>query len=301
MAHAMADWFSWLRMPTIAIDPPAVMVIMLAGATAGFALARVILGLGEAGNFPASIKTVAEWFPKRERALATGIFNSGTNVGALVTPIVVPWIALQWGWQWAFIATGLLGFVWVVFWLVSYGAPEKHTWVSAEELAHIQSDPTESTQQIAWSQLFPHPQLWAFALGKFLTDPIWWLLIQSQCLSGRPPVITFEQRSQLVSLACGGEAIRCGNLVAADEPVAREHLDGVAPRAAAEQWSYTHFLSYLLPDLGCQPVPRLLQLIFCFRCRFGFGHNVCNQPGHITVVSCIWRRTVRIKLGDTLV
>ncbi len=177
MAHATADWFPWLRVPTIAIDPPIVAVVWLTSATAGFALARVILGLGEAGNFPASIKTVAEWFPKRERALATGIFNSGTNVGALVTPIVVPWIALHWGWQWAFIATGLLGFIWVVFWMLSYSAPEKHTGVSAAELAHIQSDPPESTEEIRWSRLLPHPQLWAFALGKFLTDPIWWLYL----------------------------------------------------------------------------------------------------------------------------
>ena len=179
MTHAMADWFPWLQMPmpSIATDPPSITVMMLAGATAGFALARVILGLGEAGNFPASIKTVAEWFPKRERALATGIFNSGTNVGALLTPIIVPWITLQWGWQWAFIATGLLGFVWVAFWWVSYRAPEKHAWVSPAELALIHSDPKETEEPIGWSRLFPHTQLWAFAIGKFLTDPIWWLYL----------------------------------------------------------------------------------------------------------------------------
>ena len=177
MAHAMADWFPWLRLPTIAIDPPTIAVVLLAGSTAGFALARVILGLGEAGNFPASIKTVAEWFPKRERALATGIFNSGTNVGALLTPVIVPWITLQWGWQWAFIATGILGFVWVAFWWVCYNAPEKHRQVSVSELAHIQSDPAESTEHVAWSKLFPYRQLWAFAFGKFLTDPIWWLYL----------------------------------------------------------------------------------------------------------------------------
>ena len=179
MAHAMADWFPWMRMPMlgIATDPPSISVMMLAGATAGLALARVILGLGEAGNFPASIKTVAEWFPKRERALATGIFNSGTNVGALLTPIAVPWILSQWGWQWAFIATGLLGFVWVAFWWALYRAPERHAWVSPGELALIQSDPKETTEQIGWSRLFPHRQLWAFAIGKFLTDPIWWLYL----------------------------------------------------------------------------------------------------------------------------
>ncbi len=177
MAHAMADWFPWAKLPTIAIDPPAIAIVLLGGATAGFAIARVILGLGEAGNFPASIKTVAEWFPKRERALATGIFNSGTNIGALVTPLLVPWITLTWGWEWAFISTGLIGFVWVVFWLIFYRSPEKHPRVSAAELAHIQSDPPESTETIAWSRLFPHRQTWAFALGKFLTDPIWWLYL----------------------------------------------------------------------------------------------------------------------------
>ena len=177
MAHAIADWFPWLRWPTIAIDPPAVVVILLGGATAGLAISRVILGLGEAGNFPASIKTVAEWFPKRERALATGIFNSGTNIGALVTPIVVPEITLRWGWQWAFIATGLLGFVWVVAWWFYYRAPENHGGVSRSELALINSDPPESMEPIAWSRLFQHRQLWAFAIGKFLTDPIWWLYL----------------------------------------------------------------------------------------------------------------------------
>ena len=177
MAHAMADWFPWLRLPTIAIDPPAIALVLLAGPTAGFALSRVVLGLGEAGNFPASIKTVAEWFPKRERALATGFFNSGTNFGALLTPLFVPWITLVYGWQWAFIATGLLGFVWVVFWWLTYNVPESHKWVSPSELAHIQSDPPESTEHVGWSKLIPHRQLWAFACGKFLTDPIWWLYL----------------------------------------------------------------------------------------------------------------------------
>ena len=175
MAHAMADWFPWLRLPTVSIDPPA--IVLLVGATAGFAIARLVLGLGEAGNFPASIKTVAEWFPKKERALATGIFNSGTNIGALLTPVLVPWITLRWGWQWAFIATGLLGFAWVGWWLAAYRAPEGHPRVSAAELAHIQSDPPESTVAIPWRRLFPHRQTWAFALGKFMTDPIWWLYL----------------------------------------------------------------------------------------------------------------------------
>jgi ACS family hexuronate transporter-like MFS transporter len=150
---------------------------MLGGAAAGFALVRFFLGLAEAGNFPASIKTVAEWFPKKERAFATGIFNSGTNVGALVTPIAVPWITLHWGWGAAFIATGALGFLWLGFWLAFYREPEKHPRLSPAELAYIRSDPPEQTTPIAWSRLIGYRQAWAFAIGKFLTDPIWWLYL----------------------------------------------------------------------------------------------------------------------------
>jgi MFS transporter, ACS family, hexuronate transporter len=143
----------------------------------GFGVARFALGLGEAGNFPAAIKTVAEWFPKKERALATGIFNSGSNVGAIVAPLTVPWIAVTYGWQWAFIITGVLGFVWLVFWLLTYRRPEEHPKLSRAELAHIQSDPAEPTTKIPWARLFPHRQTWAFAIGKFLTDPIWWVYL----------------------------------------------------------------------------------------------------------------------------
>ena len=173
--HGAADWLPWLRIPTLSIDPPA--VVFLGGATAGLALSRLVLGLGEAGNFPASIKAVAEWFPKKERALATGIFNSGTNIGALVTPLVVPWITLAYGWQWAFVITGVLGFGWVIWWFVSYRDPDTHPGVNAAELAIIQSDPVEKTAAIPWSRLLPHRQTWAFAAGKFLTDPIWWLYL----------------------------------------------------------------------------------------------------------------------------
>ena len=143
----------------------------------GFIIVRFLLGLGEAGNFPASIKTVAEWFPKKERALATGIFNSGTNIGALVTPLVVPLIVLYWGWYEAFIVTGLLGFIWLAFWLVIYQKPEEHPRVSKAELAYIQSDPPEPSYKVPWKKLFPHRQTWAFAIGKFLTDPIWWVYL----------------------------------------------------------------------------------------------------------------------------
>ena len=151
--------------------------ITLSVSVLGFIFARFILGIGEAGNFPASIKTVAEWFPKKERALATGIFNAGTNVGALATPLIVPWIAVTYGWYEAFIGTGLLGFIWLGFWWTFYEKPEKHPRLSKAELEYIQSDPPEPTVKIPWAQLFPHRQTWAFAVGKFLTDPIWWVYL----------------------------------------------------------------------------------------------------------------------------
>lgn len=143
----------------------------------GFGVARFALGLGEAGNFPAAIKTVAEWFPKRERALATGIFNSGSNVGAILAPLAVPFIAVNYGWQWAFIITGALGFIWLGFWLATYRKPEEHPRLSQGELAHIKSDAEDPPQKIAWKRLIPHKQMWAFAIGKFLTDPIWWVYL----------------------------------------------------------------------------------------------------------------------------
>ena len=138
-----------------------------------FSAARALLGLGESANFPAAIKTVAEWFPKRERALATGIFNAGTNLGAIIAPLVVPWITLRWGWQTAFIATGALGFVWLIVWLVVYRAPAQHTGLSPRERAYIESDPPDDTTKARWRDLVTHRETWAFAAGKALTDPIW--------------------------------------------------------------------------------------------------------------------------------
>lgn len=178
VGHALAAHMPWLKLPTVNLDPKTgLSIVLLTGAAAGFALFRFLLGLGEAGNFPASIKTVAEWFPKKERALATGIFNSGTNVGALVTPLVVPWVTLHWGWEWAFVATGLTGFFWLAWWLRVYHPPEQHPRLSPAELAFIRSDPPERLTPIPWAKLLPHRQTWAFALGKFMTDPIWWLYL----------------------------------------------------------------------------------------------------------------------------
>ena len=155
----------------------AAMCHALARSAMGFGTARFFLGLGEAGNFPASIKTVAEWFPKKERALATGIFNSGSNVGAIAAPLVVPYIAVNYGWQLAFIITGTIGFIWLIFWLLIYRRPAEHPKLGKAELAHIQSDPPESTTKIPWARLIPLRQTWAFAIGKFLTDPIWWVYL----------------------------------------------------------------------------------------------------------------------------
>ena len=149
-----------------------------AGSIMQFAAARVSLGIGEAGSFPASIKVVAEWFPKRERAMATGIFNSGTNVGAIVTPLIVPWLTLRFGWRMAFIATGALGLIWIAAWVALYRRPEESNLVSPGELALIKSDPPEPvTISVPWRILLTSRQAWAVALGKFFTDPIWWVYL----------------------------------------------------------------------------------------------------------------------------
>jgi MFS transporter, ACS family, hexuronate transporter len=149
----------------------------MAGSVGGFIAARFALGLGEAGNFPAAIKTTAEWFPKRERALATGIFNGGSNIGAIVAPLVVPFLAIQYGWQWAFAIVGAVGLLWVLAWFPMYRRPAEHPGLSAAELAHIQSDPQENTERIPWSQIIRRREAWAFGIGKFFTDPVWWFYL----------------------------------------------------------------------------------------------------------------------------
>jgi ACS family hexuronate transporter-like MFS transporter len=148
--------------------------------TFGFVIARAVLGISEAGNFPAAIKTVAEWFPKKERALATGIFNSGTNVGAIIAPLTVPLIAIYFGWQWAFILTGAIGFIWLIFWFVLYNNPQKHKKISIEEYNYIHADDvhdTSKSEKVKWLQLLKYKQTWSFAILKFFTDPIWWFLL----------------------------------------------------------------------------------------------------------------------------
>ncbi len=145
---------------------------------AGFSAARFFLGLAEAGVFPSAVKTAAEWFPRKERALVMGIFNAGSNVGAVIAPLLVPWLFITYGWKWAFILTGAIGLVWLVFWLALYRSPVGHPRVSAEELAHIQSDPPEPVaEKIPWLTLLRLRQTWAFIVAKFLTDAVWrWYL-----------------------------------------------------------------------------------------------------------------------------
>lgn len=158
----------------------------LAQSTFGFGIARAALGVSESGNFPAAIKTVSEWFPKKERAYATGIFNSGANVGAIVAPLTVPWIAEKMGWDWAFILTGAIGFIWLILWVFVYEIPAKNKRLSKEEFDYINSDidePVEPTAtedkapRVSWVKLLGFRQTWAFVIGKFLTDPVWWFFL----------------------------------------------------------------------------------------------------------------------------
>lgn len=149
-----------------------------------FAAARFALGLGEAGNFPAAVKTVAEWFPQRERAFATGLFNAGSNIGAILAPIAVPVVASLWGLRSGFLLTSALSALWLITWLLYYRSPERHPALSAGELAYIRGDaapesraPTAPRLRVRWRHLLRHRQTWAFAAGKFLTDPVWWFLL----------------------------------------------------------------------------------------------------------------------------
>src|SRR5271170_2045837 len=185
-----------------------------ANSLTSFAISRAVLGFGEAAIFPASIKAVAEWFPKKERALSTGIFNAGTSFGAMLAPVAVVWLNARWGWRGAFIGIGALGFIWLFFWLLIYRKPEHHPSVSKAELAYIRSDPQDPPAKTKWSTLVPLRQTWAFVAGKFLTDPVWWFFLfwtpgflQSQhhlALTGLgPPIIAIYLISDVGSVAAG--------------------------------------------------------------------------------------------------
>jgi len=142
-----------------------------------FIFARVALGVGEGGAFPGGIKAVSEWFPKRERAFATGLFNAGTNIGAIITPLVVPAITLAFGWQMAFIVTGVAGLIWLPIWFLVYRRPREHPQVSAAELAYIEQDPPDTITGIPWVRLLGVKETWAYAIGRFLIDPVWWFFL----------------------------------------------------------------------------------------------------------------------------
>ncbi len=146
----------------------------------GFQLARMALGLGEGGNFPAAVKAVSLWFPKRERAFATSIFNAGTNVGAIVAPALVPWIAFNWGWRSAFVLAGIAGFLWILAWIPLYDNPEKVERVTPQELAYIHSDLDEASndaKKVGWGELLGYRQTYSFMIAKLLTDPVWWFFL----------------------------------------------------------------------------------------------------------------------------
>lgn len=174
-------------------------ITALSVSVVGFMVGRIVLAFGEAGNFPAAIKATADYFPKKERSLATGIFNSGANVGAILAPLTVPWIAEEWGWEMAFILVGAVGFLWLVFWLFFYDKPEKQKRLSAAELEYIRSDdgqeraivpetetstpdpaaalPPTPVEKVSWFKLLTFKQTWAFAFGKFMTDGVWWFFL----------------------------------------------------------------------------------------------------------------------------
>jgi ACS family hexuronate transporter-like MFS transporter len=166
VAGRVIDWIGVRRGLATAVVAWSIAAIghAFARTAAGFSIARAMLGASESAIFPGSIKAVAEWFPQKERALATGIFNAGTNTGAILTPLVVPWIALKWGWQWAFVATGALGLLWLGLWIPLYrSAPLNETSVAS--------------QRVSWVSLFEHRQTWAFIVGKLMADPVWWFYL----------------------------------------------------------------------------------------------------------------------------
>lgn len=185
-AGRFIDWLGtkWGYAWSLIIWSLAAMAHALARTTGGFMVARGLLGFGESGNFPAAIKTVAEWFPKKERALATGIFNSGTNVGAILAPLLVPWIVKHWGWEAAFLIIGAVGFSWLIFWFWLYEIPSRSKRVGKPEFEYIHSDnvaekpeETMSSEKVSWFKLLKFKQTWAFSFGKFMTDGVWWFYL----------------------------------------------------------------------------------------------------------------------------
>ena len=153
------------------------MLHALAHSVFSFAGVRFLLGIGESGNFPAGLKAVTEWFPKKERALATGIFNAGANVGAIITPLIVPVLTLAYGWRMTFVITGAVSLLWLVAWVGLYRRPRESKQLKPAELAYIESDPADPAARVPWARLLGRRETWAFAIGKFLTDPVWWMFL----------------------------------------------------------------------------------------------------------------------------
>ncbi|MFB3787601.1 MAG: MFS transporter [bacterium] len=187
LAYAMGYAFGGRLMDLIGVRAGYALAVLLwslaamahgwARTVSHFCGARFVLGLAEGGNFPAAVKTTGDWFPKSERAFATGLFNAGSNVGALITPLIVPWITIRYGWPTAFFVTGSLGLFWVALWLWLYYPPERHPRLSPQEMAHIRSDPPDPPTQLSWPALLRHRQTWAFMAGMFMTSPIWWFYL----------------------------------------------------------------------------------------------------------------------------
>ena len=184
-----------------------------------FAMVRFGLGIGEAGNFPAGIKAVTEWFPVKERAFAIGLFNAGANIGAIITPLVVPWLTIVYGWRAAFVITGIATSVWLVFWLVMYRRPHEHKRVTPAELAYIRQDPVDPTVPLPWRAIAAKRETWAYALGKFCIDPIWWFFLfwlpgflatryELNILQFGPPLVAIYLLSDVGSIAGGWASSR---------------------------------------------------------------------------------------------
>lgn len=170
VGHVITAFTGWIGIAGVSVS------------IAGFIFSRALLGFGESGNFPAAIKATAEYFPKKERSFATGIFNSGANIGAILAPLTVPWITKYWGWETAFLLIGAVGFLWLIFWLLFYERPSRQKRLSVQELAYINSDgeksePLHSTEKVAWLKLVEYRQTWAFVFGKFMTDGVWWFFL----------------------------------------------------------------------------------------------------------------------------
>ena len=187
-----------------------------------FGVVRFLLGIGESGNFPAGIKAVTEWFPQKERAFATGIFNAGANVGAIITPLIVPALTIAYGWRAAFVITGAVSLLWLVAWLALYRRPRESKQLSAGELAYIESDPADPPAHVPWSRLISRKETWAFAIGKFLTDPVWWMFLfwlpdflvkrhGLDLMTFGPPLVVIYVISDLGSIAGGWFSSRLMN------------------------------------------------------------------------------------------